>query len=660
MTKKTIEDWVWFYHKQGITVIPVKEKDKRPNISTWADYQHMQPDDKKIQFWLDQGKFENIGIVCGIASNNLVVIDIDDETIVEKIGIDLKKVHDQGNWVVKTGKGYHIYCKHKDNPEDTKKHDDLHIEYRANACYVVAPPSVHPSGHQYEFLFDKTMEDLKPLKESDVKLTFDQMVKKLGGTKKLIWVKDDLKKGVSKGSRNDSAFRLACIYRDKGLDPSEVLTVLTDWNKKNDPPLNKRELETCIKSSFTGNRQVTGTATLQDVYDVVGKYLYISDYDRIDTILATVLTNQRPGDPVWLFIVGNSGDWKSAFTNSLAELPNCRKLDQITKNSLATGKKDAADLGMKLVNNSTILLFPDMAALTSMKAEDKNAVWGQFRTLYDGDIFKETGSGVTKAYENCHVTIIACATSAIRDEILIHAQLGTRELIYDTAADIVDNNKKITAALNNESCEEEMKRDISQVVLNFFNGRKYKEFPLSEEMDLFIKKEANRLSILRAGTAVDRYDREVISDVDPEVPTRAAKQFKKLYSGLKSIDDNYPDKKIKKIISHIVDSTGNKLRKKIMKMLQETDEWVKATDIAYKTKIGYRSVKQQLSILFNLDLIDRKIESEGFGGFVTTDYNGNEQLRGQHYRDVEYFKWNKKKFEQIELKILKSTGGNTY
>ena len=74
----------------------------------------------------------------------------------------------------------------------------------------------------------------------------------------------------------------------------------------------------------------------------------INDYNRIDIILATALSNQLPGTPIWLFIVGNSGDWKSAFTCSIEGMPHVIKIDQITKNTLASGKQGVEDLGMQL------------------------------------------------------------------------------------------------------------------------------------------------------------------------------------------------------------------------------------------------------------------------------------------------------------------------
>jgi len=384
-------------------------------------------------------------------------------------------------------------------------------------------------------------------------------------------------------------------------------------------------------------------ATLENVYKTVEKYLYINDKNRIDVILATALSNQLPGTPIWMFIVGNSGDWKSAFTCSLEGFKNVMKLDMITKNTLASGAK-GNDLGYYLQNSSHILLFPDLASLMSTHMDEKNAIWGQMRNLYDGFINKRTGNDVHRKYEDCHVTLIACTTQVIRDEILIHAQLGTRELMYDTATDTVDNNFKMDAAWKNEDVEQQMKKEISEVVHNFLTYKKIKKIDISDEIKSFLKEQANKLSILRAGGKTDRRYKELLNPVYPEVPTRVVKQFKRLYISLKSLDDSYPDEKAKKIISHVVASSGNKVRQLILQIFEKTpDVDFKISDIQHKVKLSRDAVKVQLETLWNLDIIDKDVREERIGGYPHYDYEAHcEVIRGGRIEEVAYYRYRSK------------------
>lgn len=284
-----------------------------------------------------------------------------------------------------------------------------------------------------------------------------------------------------------------------------------------------------------------------------------------------------------------------------------------------------------------------MASLTSTNKEEKNQIWGQFRTLYDGDIYKRTGSGVSKAYNNCHVTILACTTENIRDEILIHAQLGTRELMFDTNADPIDNHFKMKKAWDNEKYEQQMKQELTNAVTNFIHWHPVKkDMEITEEIQEFLFKEANRLTVLRAGGAIDRAYRELINPITPEVPSRLIKQLKRIYICLKSLDDNYPDHKAKEIISHIINSSGDKVRQMILELLaREPEKDFKIPDIQHALKIGRNSVKTQLEQLWNLGVISKKVIEERIGGYVTTDYQtGYETVKGGRIEEIAYYKYN--------------------
>jgi len=174
-----IEEYINFYRNQGFSVIPLREKDKRPNITSWEKYQKQKPTNEEIQAWMENKLFQNVGVICGHVSNDLVIIDIDDESIPGLIGIEFDKILKSGAWPVKTGKGYQIYLKHHSNPGQLKRLLKYKIEYRANNGYCVAPPSIHPNGEKYYFI-DVKREDLPRLKKKDVKSIFNDFKERIG------------------------------------------------------------------------------------------------------------------------------------------------------------------------------------------------------------------------------------------------------------------------------------------------------------------------------------------------------------------------------------------------------------------------------------------------------------------------------------------------
>jgi|GEM_PF-6509168 len=152
-------DYALFYVSYGLSVIPLKPGEKVPLIK-WEQYQKEPPSIVEVQKWFKDTD-NNIAIVCGRVSRNLVVIDFDDKEVYEKfmkeLGSDseLKDIIDN-TWLVETGKGYHVYLR-VDRPIKTGKLPKIDI--KGEGGYVVAPPSLHPSGKRYTFVrFTKTTD----------------------------------------------------------------------------------------------------------------------------------------------------------------------------------------------------------------------------------------------------------------------------------------------------------------------------------------------------------------------------------------------------------------------------------------------------------------------------------------------------------------------
>ncbi len=185
-----IEDAVWFYYKQGFSIIPLgknkgfwnnkKDDLKKPSLKTWDRYKDTRATKEEIQQWIKEGLFKNIGVVCGHVSNDLVIIDIDDETIPEILGLKGEKILGSGSWFAKTGRGYQFWLKHHSNPGGIKRPLKYKIEYRANNGYCVAPPSIHPNSKRYHFIGIGGLSELPTLVEKDVKSIFNDFKKKIG------------------------------------------------------------------------------------------------------------------------------------------------------------------------------------------------------------------------------------------------------------------------------------------------------------------------------------------------------------------------------------------------------------------------------------------------------------------------------------------------
>jgi len=138
------------YVAQGWSVIPLKTKDKRPLIS-WKEFQKRMATAEELAEWFD-GTDNNVGIVTGKLSN-LTIVDCDSEAAIQ-LFTDRCIEHDREDaldtYGVVTPKGRHFYY---DFVPDSKNFQSCKewpgIDLRSEDGYVVAPPSIHPSGAAY-------------------------------------------------------------------------------------------------------------------------------------------------------------------------------------------------------------------------------------------------------------------------------------------------------------------------------------------------------------------------------------------------------------------------------------------------------------------------------------------------------------------------------
>ncbi len=202
-----------------------------------------------------------------INTDNLVVVDIDPkhgglESLRELEG-------EYGETLPRTvtvntgGGGFHYYMQRPTG-------NDIHcrngwrpgIDIKSKGGYVVAPPSKHIEG-VYEWAKGKSPTDvaiapvpdwLLPLLPQKTERVETPRVN--GHTPRNI---DNLQRAqayvaaaaaANEGNRNDAAFRLAGHVRGFDLGETEIVSLLTTWNYRNNPPLTEQELLQCVRSAL--------------------------------------------------------------------------------------------------------------------------------------------------------------------------------------------------------------------------------------------------------------------------------------------------------------------------------------------------------------------------------------------------------------------------
>lgn len=133
--------WLQYYADRGLTTLPLRPREKRPLRSGWRT---PFPD-----AWMDTPADANVGILCGVASGGLVVLDFDSRDGPREVLCMRAEELAVHTLVVRTARGWHVYA--RDASARTCS-PQVGLDVRAEGSLVVAPPSIHPAGVGYELV----------------------------------------------------------------------------------------------------------------------------------------------------------------------------------------------------------------------------------------------------------------------------------------------------------------------------------------------------------------------------------------------------------------------------------------------------------------------------------------------------------------------------
>jgi len=245
------------YFYRGWSIIPLRHHGKKPLVD-WKQYQARHSSEDELRAWWLNWPDANIGIVTG-AISGIVVLDSD--------GPDgWASICQQGGTTetltASTAKGAHLYFKHPgfEVRNFTRKLPEL--DFRGDGGYIVAPPSIHPSGAVYAWRTElaitqiaevpswilNLVKDDDPLsvKSNDrtlgldtitlpgsVSSPYDVAIASLDrfavdNTAGDYWLQRALTRGQV-GKRNVVGFWLACQLRDQGVGQSIAEMYLEEY-----------------------------------------------------------------------------------------------------------------------------------------------------------------------------------------------------------------------------------------------------------------------------------------------------------------------------------------------------------------------------------------------------------------------------------------------
>jgi len=164
------------YAAMGLSVIPLRPRPepdpkgeaKRPALPAWKEYQQRRATEAELEAWWHRWPEAGVAIVTGAVSG-VVGIDLDNAEAVAWAHETLPPTP----MVCRSGRGEHWYYKHPGIPvaNGVGVVAGRKIDIRGDGGYLVAPPSVHPTGALYVEVGDweKALQSLPAFPSSDLR-----------------------------------------------------------------------------------------------------------------------------------------------------------------------------------------------------------------------------------------------------------------------------------------------------------------------------------------------------------------------------------------------------------------------------------------------------------------------------------------------------------
>jgi hypothetical protein len=234
--------------RRGMRIFPCKERGKEPAIT--ENLRRATTDLNLIAGWWAAQNF-NIGIATGEGSG-VWVLDIDGEegekTLHEfeaKFGALPQTVE------AITGKGRHLYFRWVTGVVIRNKQVNPGmpgIDVRGNGGYVLAPPSIHPSGRAYAWSVDSASSFADA-----PDWLLDLIAKGATSSKASTHSPDEWASFLDdhvEGSRRSAAIaRISGVLLRRWIEPEITLGLVRGWNESRcHPPLDGVEVERIIKN----------------------------------------------------------------------------------------------------------------------------------------------------------------------------------------------------------------------------------------------------------------------------------------------------------------------------------------------------------------------------------------------------------------------------
>jgi len=275
------DEYVKYWHDKACNIIPLQYKEKKPDLVSLSEFLT-----KKYT-----GNFKpenNIGLVLGVTSSNVIGIDIDTEKLSDYA---INKYKDQ-TLINKSFRGCHLIFrldgkleKNLSLTNENKEHCDVKIN-----GYLAVFPSVHPSGITYSKV-SKT--------DTIKKITFEELMQILNdlgfemtdGLKLVKELHDINYKQTEGTNRSEVLLRIVDSWKIKNPEFTQdmLLPLALEYNNKHFvPPYPENKVRAIVKQGYDFAKIIqeeTQKKTSTYANEIQKKIRFVTTKDKSEQIL---------------------------------------------------------------------------------------------------------------------------------------------------------------------------------------------------------------------------------------------------------------------------------------------------------------------------------------------------------------------------------------
>lgn len=283
------------------------------------------------------------------------------------------------------------------------------------------------------------------------------------------------------------------------------------------------------------------------VCDYYRRVFYKPDLDTLRIVLSSICSHYLLNEPpVWLFVIGPSSAGKTTqMIEPLRSLKLVKSLDVINDKTFVNGYEDKTppvtvkgkgvikpegDGGLlfrlpgKDPIKHGIVTFSDWSMFTSLKADTRQALQGQFRGMYDGHISHSIGNNKMITWDG-KITMIIAGTKEVEEEMGNMSGLGDRFLkVRMRFIEGIDERiEMFNKAAKNMGKKGGIKESLEQLIFSLIEGDDLQKASITiSKASINFPYLLEIASLLRRNIIRDRRNNKILSIGETENNTRIA------------------------------------------------------------------------------------------------------------------------------------------